>query len=133
MALLAHSTVCAARIRDAPPGHAFRGETLQRCRPGRAGLERGSTASKWTKWISIPPPFVTGSCRGVDLDPAAKWICLSPPLKVRWTRVGADACLLDSILAADVYAGGQGTVTRWDRASRGARGQVLPDRGAPAG
>jgi len=61
-------------IRDAPPGHAFRGETLQRCRPGCAGPERGSTASRWTRWISIPPPFVTGSCRRVDLDPAAKWI-----------------------------------------------------------
>jgi hypothetical protein len=26
----------------------------------------GSTASKWTRWISIPPPFMTGSFRRVD-------------------------------------------------------------------
>lgn len=43
--------------------------------------DRGSTAYRSTRWISIPPPFVTGSCRRVDLDLAAKWICLSPPLK----------------------------------------------------
>ena len=42
------------------------------------GPERGFTAARW---ISIPPPFVTGSRRRVDHDPAAKWICLSPPLK----------------------------------------------------
>lgn len=45
----------------------------------------------------------------------------------------ADACLLDRILAAGVYAGCWGMVTRWDRASRGTRGQVFPGRGAPAG
>ena len=48
-------------------------------------------------------------------------------------QLGADACLLDRILAAGVYAGCWGTVTRWDRASRGVRGQVFPGRGAPAG
>jgi hypothetical protein len=45
----------------------------------------------------------------------------------------ADACLLDRILAAGAYAGCWGTVTRWDRARRGARGRVFPGRGAPAG
>jgi hypothetical protein len=48
-------------------------------------------------------------------------------------RLGADACLLDRILAAGACAGCWGTVTRWDRASRGTRGQVFPGRGAPAG
>jgi hypothetical protein len=48
-------------------------------------------------------------------------------------QLGADACLLDRILAAGVCAGCWGTVTRWDRASRGARGRVFPGRGAPAG
>ena len=48
-------------------------------------------------------------------------------------QLDADACLLDRILAAGVYAGCWGTVTRWDRASRGTRGQVFPGRGAPAG
>ena len=48
-------------------------------------------------------------------------------------QLGADACLLDRILAAGVCAGSWGTVTRWDRASRGARGRVFPGRGAPAG
>lgn len=44
-----------------------------------------------------------------------------------------DACLLDRVLAAGACAGCWGTVTRWDRASRGARGQVFPGRGAAAG
>jgi len=48
-------------------------------------------------------------------------------------QLGADACLLDRILAAGVCAGCWGTVTRWDPASRGVRGQVFPGRGAPAG
>jgi hypothetical protein len=48
-------------------------------------------------------------------------------------QLGQDACLLDRILAAGVCAGCWGTVTRWDRASRGARGRVFPGRGAPAG
>jgi hypothetical protein len=48
-------------------------------------------------------------------------------------QLGVDACLLDRILAAGVCAGCWGTVTRWDRASRGARGRVFPGRGAPAG
>ena len=48
-------------------------------------------------------------------------------------QLGGDACLLDRILAAGVCAGCWGTVTRWDRTSRGARGQVFPGRGAPAG
>jgi hypothetical protein len=48
-------------------------------------------------------------------------------------QLGTDACLLDRILAAGVYAGCWGTVTRWDRASRGTRGQVFPGRGAPDG
>ncbi len=48
-------------------------------------------------------------------------------------QLGADACLLDRILAAGVCAGCWGTVTRWDRASRGVRGQVFPGRGSPAG
>lgn len=48
-------------------------------------------------------------------------------------QLGADACLLDRILAAGACAGCWGTVTRWDRASRGARGRVFPGRGAPAG
>jgi hypothetical protein len=48
-------------------------------------------------------------------------------------QLGADACLLDRVLAAGVCAGCWGAVTRWDRASRGARGQVFPGRGAPAG
>jgi hypothetical protein len=48
-------------------------------------------------------------------------------------QLGADACLLDRILAAGVCAGCWGTVTRWDRASWGARGRVFPGRGAPAG
>jgi len=48
-------------------------------------------------------------------------------------QLGADACLLDRILAAGVCAGWWGTVTRWDRASWGTRGRVFPGRGAPAG
>lgn len=48
-------------------------------------------------------------------------------------QLGADACVLDRILAAGVCAGCWGTVTRWDRASRGVRGRVFPGRGAPAG
>jgi hypothetical protein len=48
-------------------------------------------------------------------------------------QLGADACLLDRILAAGAYSGCWGMVTRWDRASRGTRGQVFPGRGAPAG
>jgi hypothetical protein len=48
-------------------------------------------------------------------------------------QLGADTCLLDRVLAAGACAGCWGTVTRWDRASRGARGQVFPGRGAPAG
>lgn len=48
-------------------------------------------------------------------------------------QLGADACLLDRILAAGTCAGCWGTVTRWDRASRGTRGQVFPGRGVPAG
>ena len=48
-------------------------------------------------------------------------------------QLGADACLLDRILAAGVCAGCWGTVTRWDRGSRGARGRVFPGRGGPAG
>jgi len=48
-------------------------------------------------------------------------------------QLSADECLLDRILAAGVYAGCWGAVTRWDRASRGTRGQVFPGRGAPAG
>jgi hypothetical protein len=48
-------------------------------------------------------------------------------------QLGADACLLDRILAAGVCAGCWGTVTRWDPASRCARGRVFPGRGAPAG
>jgi hypothetical protein len=44
-----------------------------------------------------------------------------------------DACLLDRVLAAGVCAGCWGTVTRWDAASRGARGRVFPGRGAAAG
>lgn len=44
-----------------------------------------------------------------------------------------DACLLDRVLAAGAYAGCWGTVTRWDAASRGARGRVFPGRGAAAG
>jgi len=48
-------------------------------------------------------------------------------------QLGQDACLLDRMLAAGAYAGCWGTVTRWDRASHGARGQLFPGRGAPAG
>ena len=48
-------------------------------------------------------------------------------------QLGADACLLDRILAAGACAGCWGTVTRWERASRGVRGRVFPGRGAPAG
>jgi hypothetical protein len=48
-------------------------------------------------------------------------------------QIGADACVLDRILAAGACAGCWGTVTRWDRASRGTRGQVFPGRGSPAG
>ena len=48
-------------------------------------------------------------------------------------QLGADACLLDRVLAAGACAGCWGTVTRWDAASRGARGRVFPGRGAPAG
>lgn len=44
-----------------------------------------------------------------------------------------DACLLDRVLAAGACAGCWGTVTRWDVASRGARGRVFPGRGAAAG
>jgi hypothetical protein len=44
-----------------------------------------------------------------------------------------DACLLDRLLAAGACAGCWGTVTRWDAASRGARGRVFPGRGAAAG
>lgn len=44
-----------------------------------------------------------------------------------------DTCLLDRVLAAGACAGCWGTVTRWDRASRGARGRVFPGRGAAAG
>jgi hypothetical protein len=48
-------------------------------------------------------------------------------------QLRADACLLDRVLAAGACAGCWGTVTRWDAASRGARGRVFPGRGAPAG
>jgi hypothetical protein len=48
-------------------------------------------------------------------------------------QLGADACLLDRILAAGACAGSWGAVTRWDRASRGVRGRVFPGRGGPAG
>jgi hypothetical protein len=48
-------------------------------------------------------------------------------------QLRADACLLDRVLAAGACAGCWGTVTRWDPASRGVRGQVFPGRGAPAG
>jgi len=49
-------------------------------------------------------------------------------------HVGADGCcLLDRVLAAGAAAGCWGTVTRWDPASGGARGQVFPGRGAAAG
>ncbi len=48
-------------------------------------------------------------------------------------QLGADACLLDRILAAGVCAGCWGTVTRWEPARWGARGQVFPGRGGPAG
>jgi hypothetical protein len=48
-------------------------------------------------------------------------------------QLGTEACLLDRVLAAGVCAGCWGTVTRWDVASRGARGRVFPGRGAPAG
>jgi len=44
-----------------------------------------------------------------------------------------DAYLLDRVLAAGACAGCWGTVTRWDAASRGARGRVFPGRGAAAG
>jgi hypothetical protein len=44
-----------------------------------------------------------------------------------------DTCLLDRVLAAGACAGCWGTVTRWDVASRGARGPVFPGRGAAAG
>lgn len=44
-----------------------------------------------------------------------------------------DTCLLDRVLAAGACAGCWGTVTRWDAASRGARGRVFPGRGAAAG
>ena len=44
-----------------------------------------------------------------------------------------DTCLLDRLLAAGACAGCWGTVTRWDVASRGARGRVFPGRGAAAG
>ena len=48
-------------------------------------------------------------------------------------QLGADVCLLDRVLAAGSCAGCWGTVTRWEMASRGARGRVFPGRGAPAG
>jgi hypothetical protein len=48
-------------------------------------------------------------------------------------QLGADACLIDRVLAAGAYAGCWGTVTRWDRATWGARGRVFAGRGAPAG
>ena len=48
-------------------------------------------------------------------------------------QLGADACLLDRILAAGVCAGCWGTVTRWEPASRGARGRVFPGCGPPDG
>ncbi len=44
-----------------------------------------------------------------------------------------DTCLLDRLLAAGARAGCWGTVTRWDAAIGGARGQVFPGRGSPAG
>ena len=44
-----------------------------------------------------------------------------------------DTCLLDRLLAAGACAGCWGTVTRWDAAMGGARGQVFPGRGSPAG
>jgi hypothetical protein len=44
-----------------------------------------------------------------------------------------DTRLLDRVLAAGACAGCWGTVTRWDVASRGARGRVFPGRGAAAG
>jgi len=48
-------------------------------------------------------------------------------------QLGADACLLDRVLAAGACAGCWGTVTRWDVATWGARGRVFAGRGAPAG
>jgi len=47
--------------------------------------------------------------------------------------LGADACLLDRVFAAGARAGVWGTVTRWDAAQGGVRGQVFPGRGAAAG
>jgi hypothetical protein len=44
-----------------------------------------------------------------------------------------DTCLLDRVLAAGACAGCWGTVTRWDAASRGARGRVFPGSGTAAG
>lgn len=44
-----------------------------------------------------------------------------------------DSYLLDRLLAAGACAGCWGTVTRWDAAIGGARGQVFPGRGSPAG
>lgn len=44
-----------------------------------------------------------------------------------------DSCLLDRLLAAGACAGCWGTVTRWDAATGGTRGQVFPGRGSPAG
>jgi len=48
-------------------------------------------------------------------------------------QLDCDVCLLDRVLVAGTYAGCWGTVTRWDVASRGARGRVFPGRGAAAG
>ena len=48
-------------------------------------------------------------------------------------QLGADACLLDRVLAAGACAGCWGTVTRWDVAMWGARGRIFAGRGAPAG
>jgi hypothetical protein len=48
-------------------------------------------------------------------------------------QLGADACLLDRVLAAGACAGCWGTVTRWDVATWGARGRIFAGRGAPAG
>jgi hypothetical protein len=48
-------------------------------------------------------------------------------------QLGADACLLDRVLAAGACAGCWGTVTRWEVATWGARGRVFAGRGASAG
>jgi hypothetical protein len=57
--------------------------SVHRRRMSRACAAGGTDPQRW---ITIPPLPPDWSPRGADHDPAAKWICLKPPLKVQPRR-----------------------------------------------